>query len=79
MIEDILGNLISDEISQKELLQGKIEKIAKENPEIRQLRIMLPENGEFKVVASQDSQEIGRPIKGKAIEMAFSQEEAIAF
>lgn len=79
LIQGSIGNLIFDEISQRELLQEKIEKIAKENPEIRQLRIILPEEGKFKITASQNPQEIGKPIEGKAIEMAFAQDEAIAF
>lgn len=79
LIQGVIGNLVFDEISQKELLQEKIEKIVKENPENRQLRIILLEGGKFKIIASQDSQEIGRPIEGKAIEMAFAQNEAITF
>ena len=79
LVEGIVGNLIFDEITEREVLQEKIEKISKENPEIRQFRIILPENKKFKIIASQNPEEVGKPIEGKAIEMAFAQDDAVAF
>jgi signal transduction histidine kinase len=77
LIEDILGDFVSDFISNPEVLQKKIEKISKENPEIQRLQIAISENGKFKIIAAQNPEEIGREIQGKAIEMAWGQKDAV--
>lgn len=79
VIESILGNLFSDYFDQPELIQEKIEKITQENPELKRLRVVIPEErGEFKVIASQNSYEIGAKLKDPSFALAYSQDQTIA-
>lgn len=51
-VEKLLDAFLIDYLGQKEILSGKIEKIAKENPEIVFLEISLKEGDEFKKIIS---------------------------
>lgn len=78
LIEKILAEFLGEKIENHEILQEKILKIAKENPEIKDLRILKKVGEEFEIVASQNLQEIGLRTKDPSFVLAFSQEQAIA-
>lgn len=77
-IENILGLLASDFFSQPELLQQKIGEIVKENPEIKELRIIKEESGDFKVISSQNLQEMGGIISDPSLALSWFQNQTIA-
>jgi signal transduction histidine kinase/coenzyme F420-reducing hydrogenase delta subunit len=80
LIESIFAILSFDILEKPEILQEKIEQITKENPEISQLRISIPEENEkFKIIAAKDPGEIGREIKGDPIPLAWHKNQAIAY
>ena len=72
LAESILSAFISDILENPEILQQKIEKIAKENPEITEIQVILPEKEKFKIIASKNVEEIGKEISNPAIDFAWS-------
>ena len=77
--EEIFGVFAADFFPFPDILQGKIEDIARNNPEITKLRVIsVKENGDFKVIASQDSQEIGGVILSPSFSLSWSQNQTIA-
>lgn len=79
LAESILGSFISEFILNQEILQEKIIQISKENPEIKKLRVAIPEEKKFKIIASQNSKEIGRELKGRAVRLAWDENQVYAF
>lgn len=78
-IENVLSIFFADFLDNPEILQVKIEKITKENPEIKGLRVALEEKGgEFKIIASQNLHEIGVKVRDPSFSLAFSQGQPIA-
>lgn len=78
-IEDIFISFIPDIISEKEVLQEKIQNITEKNSEIRNLRVMtMGEEGNFEIVASQNPEEIGSVISGVSLNISWSQNQSIA-
>ncbi len=84
LIENILGSFTSDLILNPKTLQEKIIQIAKENPEISGLRIVLRENDQYVIIASQKPEEIESIIRGgvdflNQITLAWNTDMAIAY
>jgi hypothetical protein len=78
-VENILGSFFSDFFKKPEFIQKKIEEITKQNPEIRNLRIAIEEEGgKFKIIASQNPYEIGGRIKDPSYALSYSQDQVIA-
>lgn len=77
-VESILGEFISDKVSQLDVLQEKIDRISKENPEIKRLRVITYQDDKFKIVASQDEGELQRDISDPSLSLAWHQEQNIA-
>jgi len=65
VIEDVLGTLIGDTINQQNELQEKIKQLEKTKPQITNLEILVPENNNFRVVASFKENEINQIKKNK--------------
>jgi len=78
MAESIFGIFASDIFGNPEILQEKIEKITKENPEIAKIQVILSEGGKFKIVASKNFEEVGKEISATSIDLAWSKNQAIA-
>ena len=77
--ESIFGSLANEFFSQPEILQKKIEEIAQENKEIAKLRITQEEKGgKFKIVAAQNTEEIGNLISDPFLSLSWAQNQAIA-
>jgi len=76
--ESIFSIFAPDVLENRELLQKKIEKIAKDNPEITNIRLILPENEKFKIVASKNSEDIEKEISATSIDLAWTQNQTIA-
>lgn len=77
-IENILTVLVSDFFSDRELLQEKLGEVIKENPEIRELRVIKEEAGDFKIISSQNPQEIGGIISDPSLALSWFQNQTIA-
>ena len=78
MVENILGTFFADVFENPGILQQKIEEIIKDNPEIKNLRIVKESKGDFQIIASQNPYEIGSKIKDPAFSLSFSQDQTIA-
>ncbi len=78
LVENVLKNFFASYINRPQYIQKQIEVITEENPEIQDLRVLLKEGDEFRIVASQDPKEIGAKTKEPSIVLAFSQEQTIA-
>jgi len=78
LAENIINVFSPGLLSQPEALERKIEQITKENPEIKKLRFIKQENGEFKIIASQDPKETGAFISDPSLAISWSQGQAIA-
>lgn len=79
IVENIFA-VFSSDISDIEILQEKIVKIVKENPEIIKLQIIVPEKeNKFAIIASQDSQEVGKEISDTSLVLAWHQNQPIAY
>ncbi len=77
-----LANNISffsqDYLENPSLLQQNLERILEKNPEIKKLRILKREGEEFKILASQNPQEIGAILeKDVGLSLAWSQDQEI--
>jgi signal transduction histidine kinase len=77
-IENTLAELVSDKIDSPDILQEKIEKISKENPEIKKLRVIVFEEDKFKILASQDKKEIGEELSDPSLAISWHQNQNIA-
>ena len=76
--ENIFGVFASDTFNTPLILNKKIKKIAEQDPEIVKIQVILPEKEKFKIIASRDSQEVGKNISSTSIDLAWSQNQAIA-
>jgi len=79
LAEAIFSTFASDIISNEEELQNKIVQIAKENPEIDKLQIILPKDEEFEIAFSKDSEEIGTKPTEDSIPLSWYKNQAIAY
>ena len=59
LIEDVIGKLISKDISDFSYLQQKVDQIQKDNSEINNLKIYIFEEDYFKLVAGQEEERKG--------------------
>jgi len=78
LAENIINVFTPGLLSQPNILERKIEQITKENPEIKKLRFIKQENGEFKIIASQDPKETGAFISDPSLAISWSQGQATA-
>ena len=78
LAENIINVFTPGLLSQPSILERKIEQITKENPEIKKLRFIKQEDGEFKIIASQDPKETGAFISDPSLAISWSQNQAIA-
>ncbi|MFH1656783.1 MAG: HAMP domain-containing sensor histidine kinase [Candidatus Nealsonbacteria bacterium] len=76
--ENILGEFLADFLDNPGEIQKKIDKIITENSEIKGLSILKEEQGEFTVLASNNSVEIGGKTQDPSFILSFSQDQAIA-
>jgi signal transduction histidine kinase len=77
-IENILGEFISEKISESEFLQEQVNKISKQVPEISDLQIIVYQDGKFKIIASQEQEKIAKEISDPSLTLAWHQEQDIA-
>jgi len=78
LAENIFGSLATETIKDPAVLNEKIKEIARQNPEIAKIQVILPEDEKFKIIASKNSQEVGKNISSTSIDLAWSQDQAIA-
>lgn len=79
LAESILGNFISELVLKPEILAEKIKKVSNENPEINKIWIAVSEGEKFKIIASKNKEEIGIEIKGRVVNLAWSENQALAY
>jgi signal transduction histidine kinase len=73
-----LSTFSQDFISEPEVLQEKIFQIQKENPQVKQLRILKKENEDFRILASGKREEIGAILQDPSLILSWSQNQSIA-
>lgn len=80
MAESVFGHFASSLLSSPEELQINIEKVAKENPAISELRIFLPEQAkeQFRIIASKNIQEVGQFASFSFLTLSWYQDQTIA-
>lgn len=79
LAEKVFGSDLARDLANAELLQQRIENLAKNNEEIKGLDILIPEGENFKIAASLDKTMIGQVSKYLNNTIAWHNEEAIAF
>ena len=77
-LENILVKLFPEKLSEPKVLQKKIENISKENPEIKNLRLIVLKGNKFKILASQNKKEISNKISDPSLAIAWYQNQNIA-
>jgi len=78
LAENIFGVFASNTFANPSVLNQKIKKIAEQDPEIVKIQVILPEKDGFKIIASKNPQEIGKNISSAPLNLAWSQDQAIA-
>jgi len=78
LAENIFGVFASSAFEEPLILNKKIKKIAEQDPEIVKIQVILPEKEKFKIIASKDSQDLGKNVSSTSIDLAWSQSQAIA-
>jgi signal transduction histidine kinase len=73
-----LSTFSQDFISEPEILQEKIFQIQRENPKVKQLRILKKENENFRILASGKREEIGAILQDPSLILSWSQNQSIA-
>jgi signal transduction histidine kinase len=73
-----LSTFSQDFISEPEILQEKIFQIQKENPKVKQIRILVKENEDFRILASGKGEEIGAILQDPSLILSWSQGQSIA-
>jgi len=79
LAEKIFGADINRDLADTDLLQKRIENLAKDNEEIKGLDILVPEGENFKIIASLDKTMVGQVSKYLNNTIAWHTEDAIAF
>jgi signal transduction histidine kinase len=77
LIEDVIGKLISKDISDFSYLQQKVDQIQKDNSEIKNLKIYIFEEDYFKLVAGKEEEREGMPVDDEKA-LAWVHDEGIA-
>ena len=79
-IEGIFSPYISQYYDQPDILQKRIEYLAKQNPDLSRLAVLLPtENGEFKIIASNKKEKKEPKMLQGALPFAWHNDQAIGF
>lgn len=78
LAENIFNVFAKDFIEKPEILEEKIKEIIQQNPEIKNLRIFREENGEFRIIISQNPNEKGKTLNDPSLSLSWSQNQSIA-
>jgi len=73
-----LATFSQDFIFEPDILQEKIFEIQKENPKVKQIRILKKENEDFKILASGKKEEVGAILQDPGVILSWSQNQSIA-
>jgi len=73
-----LSTFSQDFMLEPEILQEKIFQIQKENPKVKQVRILKKENEDFRIVASGKKEEVGAILQDPSLILSWSQNQSIA-
>lgn len=78
LIGNIFEAFASDFFNNPSVLNNKIRRIAKQDSEIAKIQIILREGEKFKVISSKNFQDVGKNISSISINLAWTQNQAIA-
>lgn len=70
-----ISSLIAGDLGSQEVLQKKIEGLARANPDVLSLSVLIPENQDFKIIASTDIGKIEEVVNFYFYELAWIQPE----
>ncbi|MCK4592691.1 HAMP domain-containing histidine kinase [Candidatus Parcubacteria bacterium] len=65
--------LIKDDLGNEEAIQEKIKELSSRNSELQELSILVPEDENFKVIASSEEENLGKTLEFYYYQMAWSQ------
>jgi signal transduction histidine kinase len=77
-VAQIFSQFSQDFFSQPEKLQEKVFQIQKENPNLKQVRILKKEGENFKILASQNPEEVGAILDDPVLLLSWSKNEPFA-
>jgi signal transduction histidine kinase len=77
-ITQIFSQFSQDFFSQPEKLQEKVFQIQKENPNLKQVRILKKKGENFKILASQNPEEVGAILEDPFLLLSWSKNEPVA-
>jgi len=77
-IAQIFSQFSQDFFSQPEKLQEKVFQIQKENPNLKQVRILKKEGENFKILASQNPEEVGAILEDPVLILSWAKNEPVA-
>jgi len=77
-ITQIFSQFSQDFFSQPEKLQEKVFQIQRENPNLKQVRILKKEGENFKILASQNPEEVGAILEDPVLLLSWSKNEPFA-
>lgn len=65
--------LIKDDLDDKEMLQKRIEELSEKNPDFYELAILVPDENNFKIVASSQKEEVDKTLNFYYYQVAWTQ------
>ena len=65
--------LIKDDLGDEKVIQEKIQELSSRNSELQELSILVPENENFKVIASSEEENLGETLEFYYYQIAWSQ------
>jgi signal transduction histidine kinase len=77
-VAQIFSQFSQDFFSQPEKLQEKVFQIQKENPNLKQVRILKKEEENFKILASQNPEEVGAILEDPVLLLSWAKNEPFA-
>lgn len=77
-IEKVLATFLVDVKSDPEALQHKVSEISEETSELKRLRLIDFEDGNFKIIASHKPEEVGKTINSPSVSISWHQDQNIA-
>ena len=70
-----IGFLIKDDLNNEEAIQEKIRKLSSENPDFYELSVLVPDDSDFRVIASSKEDDIGKTLNFYYYQIAWTKED----
>ena len=67
--------LIKDDLNNEKIIQEKIQELSNENPDFYELSILIPDDNNFKIIASSKENDIGKTLSFYYYQLAWTKED----